>query len=79
MLTDLPNLLTLSRIGAIPVLVALVAVRHPGTDLAACLVFSAAGDHRLAATAFSPASAASSPTLGGCWTRSRTSCWSVRP
>ncbi|MBW4090963.1 MAG: CDP-diacylglycerol--glycerol-3-phosphate 3-phosphatidyltransferase [Proteobacteria bacterium] len=42
MLTDLPNLLTLSRIGAIPVLVALVAMRHPGTDLAACLVFSAA-------------------------------------
>ncbi len=43
MLTDLPNVLTLSRIAAIPVLVALVAVRQPGADLAACIVFSAAG------------------------------------
>jgi CDP-diacylglycerol---glycerol-3-phosphate 3-phosphatidyltransferase len=43
MLTDLPNLLTLSRIGAVPLLVALVALRHPGTDLAACVVFSIAG------------------------------------
>ena len=43
MLTDLPNVLTLSRIAAIPVLVALVAVRSPGTDLAACVVFAAAG------------------------------------
>ncbi len=42
MLTDLPNLLTLSRIGAIPLLVALVALRHPATDLAACVVFSVA-------------------------------------
>lgn len=42
MLTDLPNLLTLSRIAAIPLLVALVAVRHPATDLAACIVFSVA-------------------------------------
>lgn len=40
MLTDLPNLLTLSRIAAIPVLVVLVAVRAPGADLGACLVFA---------------------------------------
>jgi cardiolipin synthase (CMP-forming) len=40
--TDLPNLLTLSRIAAIPVLVVLVALRHPWGDVAACAVFSAA-------------------------------------
>jgi cardiolipin synthase len=40
--TDLPNLLTLSRIAAIPVLVALAAVRQPWADLAACAVFAAA-------------------------------------
>ena len=43
MLTDLPNLLTLSRIVAIPVLVACVALRTPVGDLAAMLVFAAAG------------------------------------
>ena len=43
MLTDLPNLLTLSRIAAIPVLVALVAVHRPTADLLACLLFIAAG------------------------------------
>ena len=43
MLTDLPNLLTLSRIAAIPVVVVLMALRTPGTDLAACAVFSLAG------------------------------------
>jgi cardiolipin synthase len=42
MLTDLPNVLTLSRIVAVPVLVALAALGTPGGDLAACLVFSAA-------------------------------------
>ncbi len=42
MLTDLPNLLTLSRIVAIPALVALVALHQPLADLAACIVFSAA-------------------------------------
>jgi cardiolipin synthase (CMP-forming) len=42
MLTDLPNLLTLSRIAAIPVLVVLVALRHPLADFAACVVFSTA-------------------------------------
>ncbi len=42
MLTDLPNLLTLSRIAAIPLLVVLVALAHPATDLAACIVFSIA-------------------------------------
>ncbi len=42
MLTDLPNLLTLSRIAAIPVLVAVVAVRTPAADFVACVVFSAA-------------------------------------
>jgi cardiolipin synthase len=40
--TDLPNLLTLSRIAAIPLLVALAALREPWGDAAACLVFSAA-------------------------------------
>jgi cardiolipin synthase len=42
MLTDLPNLLTLSRIVAIPALVALVALRTAPADLAACVIFSAA-------------------------------------
>jgi cardiolipin synthase len=40
--TDLPNVLTLSRIAAIPLLVLLVALRLPAGDLAACVVFSAA-------------------------------------
>lgn len=39
---DLPNLLTLSRIAAIPLLVLLVALRVPWADMAACVVFSAA-------------------------------------
>jgi cardiolipin synthase (CMP-forming) len=43
MLTDLPNVLTLSRIVAIPVLVVLVVIRTPATDAAACLVFILAG------------------------------------
>jgi cardiolipin synthase len=43
MLTDLPNVLTLSRIAAIPLMVALVAIRTPLGDLGACVVFSAAG------------------------------------
>jgi cardiolipin synthase len=42
MLSDLPNVLTLSRIAAIPLLVALVAISTPESDLAACIVFSAA-------------------------------------
>ena len=42
MLTDLPNVLSLSRIAAIPLLVALVAINTPEADLAACIVFSAA-------------------------------------
>jgi len=41
--TDLPNLLTLSRIAAIPLLVVMVALRTPGCDLAACVVFGIAG------------------------------------
>lgn len=40
--TDLPNLLTLSRIAAIPVLVALVALHGPAANLAACCVFAVA-------------------------------------
>ncbi len=40
---NLPMLLTLSRIAAIPVLVALVALRTPGGDVAACVVFALAG------------------------------------
>ncbi len=43
MILNLPNLLTLSRIAAIPVLVALVALHAPGGDVAAMLVFAAAG------------------------------------
>ncbi len=43
MLTDLPNLLTLSRIAAIPLLVACVAVRTPGGDLVATLLFARPG------------------------------------
>jgi cardiolipin synthase len=42
MLTDLPNLLTLSRIAAIPLIVGLAAARYPLTDFVACVVFSAA-------------------------------------
>jgi cardiolipin synthase len=42
MLTDLPNLLSLSRIAAIPLLVALVALRAPTADLCACILFAAA-------------------------------------
>src|SRR5271168_3216518 len=42
MLTNLPNILTLSRIAAIPLLVVLVALREPSADLAACVLFSAA-------------------------------------
>ncbi|WP_424813306.1 CDP-diacylglycerol--glycerol-3-phosphate 3-phosphatidyltransferase [Roseococcus sp. YIM B11640] len=40
--TDLPNLLTLSRIFSIPLLVLFVALRQPWSDFAACVVFSAA-------------------------------------
>ncbi|MEJ0048065.1 MAG: CDP-diacylglycerol--glycerol-3-phosphate 3-phosphatidyltransferase [Rhodospirillales bacterium] len=40
---NLPNLLTLSRIAAIPLLVALVALHRPGADLAACALFAVAG------------------------------------
>jgi cardiolipin synthase len=43
MLTDLPNLLTLSRIAAIPLLVILVAFHTPGSNFAACIVFGIAG------------------------------------
>ena len=43
MLTDLPNLLTLSRILAIPVLVVLAALGSPVGDLLAMLLFTAAG------------------------------------
>jgi cardiolipin synthase len=42
MLTDLPNILTLSRIAAIPLLVALVAINTPVGDLAASITFAAA-------------------------------------
>ena len=42
MLTDLPNVLTLSRIAAIPLLTLLLALHLPPADFAACVVFSAA-------------------------------------
>jgi cardiolipin synthase len=41
--TDLPNLLTVSRIAAIPVMVAFAAIAEPWADMAACVVFAAAG------------------------------------
>lgn len=40
--TDLPNLLTLSRVAAIPLLILFALLRQPWADLAACAVFSAA-------------------------------------
>jgi cardiolipin synthase len=43
MITDLPNVLTLSRIAAIPVLIVLASLRMPAGDLAACIIFAAAG------------------------------------
>jgi cardiolipin synthase len=42
MLTDLPNVLTMSRIAAIPVLVVLAALNNPAADVAACALFAAA-------------------------------------
>jgi len=42
MMTDLPNILTLSRIAAIPVLVLLVAVGAPITDVLASVLFGIA-------------------------------------
>jgi cardiolipin synthase len=41
--TDLPNLLTLSRIAAIPVLVVFAALGTAWGDMAACVVFALAG------------------------------------
>ena len=43
MMRDLPNLLTVSRIAAIPLKVVLASFRSPGMDFAACVVFSIAG------------------------------------
>ncbi|KAA2212284.1 CDP-diacylglycerol--glycerol-3-phosphate 3-phosphatidyltransferase [Teichococcus oryzae] len=40
--TDLPNLLTLSRIAAVPLLVVLAMLQLPWGDVAACALFSAA-------------------------------------
>ncbi|HYZ30965.1 MAG TPA: CDP-alcohol phosphatidyltransferase family protein, partial [Crenalkalicoccus sp.] len=40
--TDLPNLLTLSRIAAIPLLVLLASLGTPWGDVGACVTFSAA-------------------------------------
>ena len=42
MLTDLPNLLTVSRIAAIPLLMLLMALHTSAGDLAACAVFAIA-------------------------------------
>jgi cardiolipin synthase len=42
MMTDLPNVLTLSRIAAIPLMVVLASIRSPGFDFAACVVFGIA-------------------------------------
>lgn len=42
MISDLPNLLTLSRIAAIPVLVLLVAIGAPWADFVAALLFALA-------------------------------------
>ena len=43
MLTDLPNVLTISRIVAIPIVVAFAAWGTPQADAAACLLFILAG------------------------------------
>jgi cardiolipin synthase len=43
MLTDLPNLLSLSRIAVIPLMVLLAALRSPWGDFGACVVFALAG------------------------------------
>jgi cardiolipin synthase (CMP-forming) len=43
MLTDLPNVLTLSRIAAIPLLVLLVAIGVPWAEFGAALLFTLAG------------------------------------
>ncbi|ATU72473.1 CDP-diacylglycerol--glycerol-3-phosphate 3-phosphatidyltransferase [Gluconacetobacter sp. SXCC-1] len=43
MLTDLPNLLTLSRIIVVPLVVGLVVLHTPQTDCAACVLFILAG------------------------------------
>lgn len=43
MLTDLPNILTMSRIAAIPVLVLLVAIGAPWAEFGAALLFTLAG------------------------------------
>jgi cardiolipin synthase len=43
MITDLPNVLTLSRIAAIPVLIVLASLKLPAGDLAACIIFALAG------------------------------------
>jgi cardiolipin synthase len=43
MITDLPNVLTLSRIAAIPVLIVLASLHLPSGDLAACIIFALAG------------------------------------
>ena len=43
MLTDLPNVLTLSRIAAIPLVVLFAALRTPVGDMGACVVFALAG------------------------------------
>lgn len=40
--TDLPNLLTISRIAAVPLLVLLAVLHLPWADIGACAVFSAA-------------------------------------
>ena len=42
MMTSLPNLLTLSRILAVPLLVGLLYVRGPAASWAACVIFAAA-------------------------------------
>ena len=43
MLTDLPNVLTLSRIAAIPIIAVMTALHTPTGHLIACIVFAAAG------------------------------------
>lgn len=42
MLTDLPNVLTLSRLAAIPLIMACAALQSPGGDLSACILFTVA-------------------------------------
>ena len=74
--TDLPNLLTLSRIAAIPLLVALVALRTPLGGCRGLRRLLGRRHHRLLRRQDRPPAADRLRPSAACWTRSPTSCWS---